>query len=299
MKRFLIAAISSLALALAPALGATIAVTQGTGTNMGVAQDGSSNNIPAGVICGATSSATLYATCANQAIVDATGQLHTQAVGSGTAGTPSGGVMTVQGASSMTALAISAASGAVASGAYASGSLASGAGTDGWNVTEGTKADSAYAGSGSASIVAILKGLYSAYTSAIPAGTNVIGYTTNDPCGQAAKVTLAISTNATSLTQIVAASGSTKIYICSIAIIAAGATAFNLNTGTGSNCASSTAAVMGSTTAANGMSFAANGGLTLGSGNSTVAEANLAGGEICTLQSNAVYVSGSMTYVQQ
>src|SRR5215469_7182465 len=36
------------------------------------------------------------------------------------------------------------ASGAVASGAFASGSLASGAGTDGWDVTEGTKADAAW-----------------------------------------------------------------------------------------------------------------------------------------------------------
>jgi hypothetical protein len=63
---------------------------------------------------------------------------------------------------------MTAASGAIASGAFASGSLASGAGTDGWNVTEGAKADSAYAGSGSASIVAILKGLYSSTTSPIP-----------------------------------------------------------------------------------------------------------------------------------
>src|ERR1700757_4790772 len=31
---------------------------------------------------------------------------------------------------------------------------------DGWNVTEGTKADAAYAGSGSASLVAINKGIY-------------------------------------------------------------------------------------------------------------------------------------------
>jgi hypothetical protein len=174
-----------------------------------------------------------------------------------------------------------------------------GAGTDGWNVTEGTKADSAYAGSGSASIVSALKGVYSAITAPLAAGTNVIGYVSSDPCTQATKTTLAISTNATSLTQIVAANGSTKIYVCSVNLVAAGATAFNLNTGTGSNCAASTAAVIGSTTAANGMSFAANGGITLGNGSGTVAEANLAGGEICTLQSNAVYVSGSMSYVQQ
>lgn len=40
------------------------------------------------------------------------------------------------------------------------GAFAAGGATDGWNLTEGTKADTAYAGSGSASIVAILKGIY-------------------------------------------------------------------------------------------------------------------------------------------
>jgi hypothetical protein len=72
-----------------------------------------------------------------------------------------------------------------------------------------------------------------------------------------------------------------------------------LLTGTGTNCGTSTAAVMGSTTAANGMSWAANGGITLGSGGASVAVANVAGAELCTFQSNAVYVSGNLTYVQQ
>lgn len=63
------------------------------------------------------------------------------------------------------------ASGAVASGAFASGSLATGAGTDGWNVTEGTKADSAWS-SGSGSVIAILKAIATAVTSAVPLGTS-------------------------------------------------------------------------------------------------------------------------------
>ena len=87
-----------------------------------------------------------------------------------------------------------------------------------------------------------------------------------DPCMFQAKTNLPISGNATALTQIIAASASTKIYICSISLVAAGATAFNLNTGTGTNCGTSTAAVLGSTTAANGLSFAASGGMTLGNG---------------------------------
>ncbi len=119
-----------------------------------------------------------------------------------------------------------------------------------------------------------------------------------DPCSYAAKTNLAISGNGTSLAQIIAASGSTKIYVCSLSLIAAGSTAYNLNTGTGSNCASSTAALMGSTTAANGMTFTTGGGLTLGNGSGTVL-VTAASSALCTLQSTAVYVSGSMTYVQQ
>jgi hypothetical protein len=49
--------------------------------------------------------------------------------------------------------------------------MAVGAGVDGWNLTEGATGDAAYAGSGSASIVAILKGIYSGITSPIPAAT--------------------------------------------------------------------------------------------------------------------------------
>ena len=126
----------------------------------------------------------------------------------------------------------------------------------------------------------------------------VVSPINQDPCNYAAKTSYPLSSNATSLTQLIAASGSTKIYVCSIAVITASATAFNLNTGTGTNCGSSTAALIGSTTAANGMSLAANGGFTLGNGGYSVA-VTAASSEICILQSNASYSSGVITYVQQ
>jgi hypothetical protein len=78
----------------------------------------------------------------------------------GTAGTPSADVISVQGVSGGTPQPISAASGAIGANAYAAGAVVAGAFVDGWNITEGTKADSAYAGSGSASVVALLKGIY-------------------------------------------------------------------------------------------------------------------------------------------
>ena len=119
-----------------------------------------------------------------------------------------------------------------------------------------------------------------------------------DPCFISAKTNLAVSTNATASTQIIAAVAGTKIYICSITLVAVRATAFNLTTGTGTNCGSNTAALVGSTTAANGMSLAANGILPAGSGNGTIASTP-ASSEICTFQSNAVFISGNITYVQQ
>ena len=62
----------------------------------------------------------------------------------------------------------------MASGAFASGSLASGAGTDGWNVTEGTKADAAWS-SGSGSIVALLKEAVNGINGPIPPATAPYG----------------------------------------------------------------------------------------------------------------------------
>lgn len=46
---------------------------------------------------------------------------------------------------------------------------------DGADVTQGAKADAAYAGSGTASIVGLLKGIYGGLYAPLPAGTNLIG----------------------------------------------------------------------------------------------------------------------------
>lgn len=82
---------------------------------------------------------------------DSTGHVLTTATGSG------GGAITA------------------AASSYAAGAFSAGAGVDGWDLTEGAKADTAYAGSGSASVVSVLKGIYSAATGGIPAGSASIG----------------------------------------------------------------------------------------------------------------------------
>lgn len=121
-----------------------------------------------------------------------------------------------------------------------------------------------------------------------------------DPCMFQAKTNLPISQNGTSSVQLIALSGATSIYVCSLALIAAAATTVAITTGTGTACVTGNAAVIGSTTAniANSMSFAANGGLTLGNGQGTVAK-GAASSELCMILGANVFVSGNLTYVQQ
>ena len=122
--------------------------------------------------------------------------------------------------------------------------------------------------------------------------------TAADPCMFQNKTSIPFAQNGTASTQLIALSGGTTIYVCSLSIIAAGATTWALTTGTGSACASGTAAVMGSTTVANSLSFAANGGLTLGNGGNTIAK-GAAASALCHINGTNVYVSGNLTYVQQ
>lgn len=135
---------------------------------------------------------------------------------------------------------------------------------------------------------------------ALPAGTNIIGATSNDPCASVNKTNLAISQNGTSSVQLIALSGSTTIYVCSLSLIAGGATTAVITTGTGTACVTNNAAVIGDTTTniANGLSFASNGGLTLGNGGGTIAKGASAG-ELCMALGTSVRMSGNLTYVQQ
>jgi hypothetical protein len=65
------------------------------------------------------------------------------------------------------------------------------------NPDVGTTSDSAYTGSGTASVIAALKGIYTGITSAIPAGTNVIGGFFGSPNVTPTDCSLAITTGGT------------------------------------------------------------------------------------------------------
>lgn len=103
-------------------------------------------------------------------------------------------------------------------------SMASSQAVDGWDVTKGAKGDAAYTGSGSASVIAILKGIYTNVVAAIPAGTNFIGQ-----IGHWVGLTTWISgtTSAmtgTTSTQLIAAVASKKLYITNISCVNSHAT---------------------------------------------------------------------------
>lgn len=96
-------------------------------------------------------------------------------------------------------------------------------------------------------------------------------------------------------TQIIAASGATKIYITQWDVVLSGAGTFALVTGTGTNCGSNTAYLVGA--AGHPLSFAANGGISAGGGLGPVL-ITIAGGEVCAITTGSVDSSGSIAYAQ-
>jgi len=140
--------------------------------------------------------------------------------------------------------------------------------------------------------------LHTDLTSATVAGTNRIGYTSDDPCSSKIKLNAPFSTTSGGPVSIVALSGSTVVYVCSISAITDTAVKLSFIDGTGGSCAAAQHAIWGSTTAANGMSLAANGGFTQGSGNGSVG-VTTAASALCLLQSGTSLIAGNVTYVQQ
>lgn len=136
---------------------------------------------------------------------------------------------------------------------------------------------------------------------AIPAGANVIGFVSNDPCSQATKLGAPFSLTGSG--QVITGTSAKKTYICSIDLISATAQNIALVEGTGSVCATNIFGLAGGTTAATGWNLPANGGLTKGAGSGTVyspsADANGTAANVCLLLSSSGQTSGQITYVQQ
>ena len=105
---------------------------------------------------------------------------------------------------------------------------------------------------------------------AIPAGTNTIGnvnVVANNAATGIIEATASVPISFTAAggpTQIIAASGATKIYITHIHYVLSGAGTFALVTGTGTNCGTGTAYLEGAS--GHPLSYAANGGISAGGG---------------------------------
>ena len=181
---------------------------------------------------------------------------------------------------------------------------------NGTTVLTGTGAQ----GAGSQRVTVATDSATVAGSASLPAGSNLIGKAGIDQTTPGTTNNVTVSTNVGTLpliqatasvpitftaaggpTQIIAASGSTKVYITHWDVVLSGAGTIALVTGTGTNCGTGTAYLTGA--ASHPLSFAANGGISAGSGLGPILVTG-AGGEVCAITTGSVDSSGSIAYAQ-
>lgn len=183
-------------------------------------------------------------------------------VGAGTAGTPAGGVVSVQGVASGTAVPVS-------------GTVTANAGTGNFNNASVGSTGSAVPSS-------------AAYAGGNGSG-NLTGITV---CDHWTPFSL------TANTQIITGAASKQTYVCSINLVVGAADNVALVEGTGTTCATGTAGMAGGATAATGWNFAANGGLASGTGVGAIMRTATAADNTCLLVSGTAQVSGAVSWTQ-
>lgn len=135
---------------------------------------------------------------------------------------------------------------------------------------------------------------------ATPAGTNRIGYTSDDPCNNAsAKVYTPI--NVVTATNVIITGVSAKNkYICSIFLYPAAADNVAIyQATTGTACATAQVAILGGTTTATGFIMTAQAGFVVGTGSAAVAKTTVVNTDICVTTSAAVQLSGVVVTADQ
>jgi len=120
-----------------------------------------------------------------------------------------------------------------------------------------------------------------------------------DPCLVNTPIALPVSEATSSTTTIITGTASKQTYICGIFLVAAAATNINLVEGTGTNCSSVSAGLIGGSTAATGANLAANGGFVVFGGGYWVAKTATLADNVCYIASAGNQVSGVIKYVQQ
>lgn len=120
-----------------------------------------------------------------------------------------------------------------------------------------------------------------------------------DPCQVNARTYTPINISTAANIKIVTGTSSKKTYLCHLFLLAAGADNIGIVEGTGTNCATGTAGVIGGATAAAGINLAANQGWVAGTGGNAVAATATNADDFCLITSAAVQVSGVAVTVQQ
>lgn len=119
-----------------------------------------------------------------------------------------------------------------------------------------------------------------------------------DPCNGVAKTFVPINISTATTTQLVAASASNFVYVCSLNLgPTGGAQNIALIEDDTAACASPTAGMAGGTTAASGWNILSGGGHNLGTGISSIAKTAATNRYVCLISSAAVQTSGVMSYV--
>lgn len=139
-------------------------------------------------------------------------------------------------------------------------------------------------------------------TSATYLGVSVGGNLTGivgDPCQTVAHTYTPISFTTSAPTTIVAGTASKKTYICGLFLFTGGAVTLAIVEGTGTNCSTISAGVIGGATSATGIALTANQGWVEGSGGYAIAATATNADNLCTVMTATQQVSGNIVTVQQ
>jgi hypothetical protein len=212
--------------------------------------------------------------------------LNAAVVGVGTAGSASGGVLTIQGVASMTKLLVTPDSVALPANqsvntAQLNGHTLAECGLNGCQTVGGAAAD----GSAATTDPVQISGKGQAGVQRVPV-----------VCDAVAPFSLA----STTALKIITLTSGKNTYICSINLVSAAANNVALIDGTKvtNDCDTATHGMAGGTSAAAGWNFAANGGLTQGSGIGILAATVTVSHDVCLLASGSGQVSGVVSYTQ-
>jgi hypothetical protein len=120
-----------------------------------------------------------------------------------------------------------------------------------------------------------------------------------DPCLTQAHTYTPINISTAANTKIVPGTAAKKTYICHMFLFGAAADNVGIVEGTGTNCATGTAGVIGGATAAAGINLVANQGFVIGTGQGAIAATATAADDFCLITSAGAQVSGAAVTAQQ